>query len=105
MQNDIRKYDNRQHLNSNLYKSLKVTDRDKSWENFSFPITVAALKEYITFLSFRSRDHGNETHCGVDTRTHRCIHIKGKAVLLQAWSGPGGSTKPRFPDFMTTAHR
>jgi len=49
MQNDIRKYDNRQHLNSNLYKSLKATNCDKSWENFSFPITVAALKEYITF--------------------------------------------------------
>jgi len=31
-------------------------------------------------------------HCG-----------KGKAVLLQAWSGPEGSRKFRFPDFMTTA--
>ena len=28
---------------------------------------------------------------------------KGKAVPLQAWSGPGGSRKLRFPDFMTTA--
>ena len=28
---------------------------------------------------------------------------KGKAVRLQAWSGPEGSTKLRFPDFMTTA--
>jgi len=27
----------------------------------------------------------------------------GKAVPLQAWSGPEGSTKLRFPDFMTTA--
>jgi len=27
---------------------------------------------------------------------------KGKAVPLQAWSGPEGSTKLRFPDFMTT---
>ena len=31
-------------------------------------------------------------------------HIKkGKAVPLQAWSGPEGSRKLRFPDFMTTA--
>jgi len=29
--------------------------------------------------------------------------VKGKAVLLQAWSGPEGSRKLRFPDFMTTA--
>ena len=28
---------------------------------------------------------------------------KGKAVQLQAWSGPEGSRKLRFPDFMTTA--
>ena len=28
---------------------------------------------------------------------------KGKAVTLQAWSGPVGSRKLWFPDFMTTA--
>jgi len=28
---------------------------------------------------------------------------KGKAAPLQAWSGPEGSMKLRFPDFMTTA--
>jgi hypothetical protein len=27
----------------------------------------------------------------------------GKAVPLQAWSGPEGSRKLRFPDFITTA--
>ena len=29
--------------------------------------------------------------------------LSGKAVLLQAWSGPEGSRKLRFPDFITTA--
>ena len=28
---------------------------------------------------------------------------KGKVVPLQAWSGPEGSRKLRFPDFVTTA--
>jgi len=28
---------------------------------------------------------------------------KGTAVPLQAWTGPEGSRKLRFPDFMTTA--
>jgi hypothetical protein len=28
---------------------------------------------------------------------------KGKAVPLPAWSGPEGSSKLRFPDFMKTA--
>ena len=33
-----------------------------------------------------------------------CVYIYiGKAVPLQAWSGPAGSRKLRFPDFMTTA--
>jgi len=31
------------------------------------------------------------------------VHVKGKAVPLQAWTGPEGSRKLRFPDFMTTA--
>jgi hypothetical protein len=28
---------------------------------------------------------------------------KGEVVPLQAWCGPEGSRKLRFPDFMTTA--
>ena len=35
---------------------------------------------------------------GENTRSKK----KGKAVPLQAWSGPEGSKKLRFPDFMTT---
>ena len=31
------------------------------------------------------------------------VLVKGKAILLQVWSGPEGSRKLRFPDFMTTA--
>jgi hypothetical protein len=31
------------------------------------------------------------------------IRFKGKAVPLQAWSGPEGFRKLRFPDFMTRA--
>jgi hypothetical protein len=30
--------------------------------------------------------------------------VKGKAGPLQAWNGPEGSRKLRFPDFMKTAH-
>jgi len=30
-------------------------------------------------------------------------YVKDKAVPLQAWSGPEGSRKLRFPDFMTAA--
>jgi len=29
--------------------------------------------------------------------------VKGKAVLLENWTGPEGSRKLRFPEFITTA--
>jgi len=32
-----------------------------------------------------------------------CTKCIGKAVPLQAWSGPEGSRKLRFPEFITTA--
>jgi len=35
--------------------------------------------------------------------SHFVTKSEGKAVPLQAWSGPEGSRKLRFPDFMTTA--
>jgi hypothetical protein len=38
----------------------------------------------------------------VSSPLYLIIH-KGKAVQLQTWSGPEGSRKLRFPDFMTTA--
>jgi hypothetical protein len=31
------------------------------------------------------------------------VRLSALAVLLQAWGGPEGSRKLRFPDFMTTA--
>ena len=33
----------------------------------------------------------------------RNLEVKGNAVPLQAWTGPEGSRKLRFPDFVTTA--
>jgi hypothetical protein len=41
-----------------------------------------------------------------DDETYKCIltmKVKGKAVPLQVWSGPEGSSMLRFPDFMTAA--
>jgi predicted DNA-binding transcriptional regulator AlpA len=51
------------------------------------------------------------TFCSVDraSRYNRVkknrldAQLKGKAFPSQAWSGPDGSRKLRFPDFMTTA--
>ena len=41
---------------------------------------------------------------GLNTiKKEKCAICKGKAVQLQAWSGPEGSRMLRFPDYMTTA--
>jgi hypothetical protein len=39
---------------------------------------------------------------GLGSTQHLTDRSEGKAVPLQAWSGPEGSRKLRFPDFMTT---
>ena len=54
----------------------------------------SGVKEYcIDLISSLSTDKAN-----------LCLWCsKGKTVPLQAWSGPEGSRKLRFPDFMTTA--
>jgi len=45
--------------------------------------------------------------CPCRSRYNLMVHYKGKGkdVPLQAWSGPEGSRKLRFPDFMTTAQK
>ena len=50
------------------------------------------------------QNHDESTLRG--TRVHyafKRLRTESKAVPLQAWSGPEGSRKLRFPDFMTTA--
>ena len=49
-------------------------------------------KEYSETSAYKIQTPGNYPEEG-----------KGKAVPLQAWSGPEGSRKLRLPDFMTTA--
>ena len=45
----------------------------------------------------------NTLHARYEVSTVESYGIIGKAVPLEAWSGPEGSRKLRFPDFMTTA--
>ena len=57
------------------------------------------------YLHSASRRHETTRSCRKHTNGHKfpVNSVKGKAVPLQAWSGPEGSRKIRFPDFMTTA--
>jgi len=51
---------------------------------------IFIIKDYQTLFSFWIN------------KIYRTKNV-GKAVPLQTWSGPEGSRKLRFPDFMTTA--
>ena len=51
-------------------------------------------------LDFTIEAHLGGTRCA--SRRIVCV-VKGTAVPLQAWSGPGGSRKLWFPYFRTTA--
>jgi hypothetical protein len=77
--------------------------------NFYFVLKSGpSLQEVaLTSLQFRHiiADLGNELLTdGVQEASNFCnTYTKNKAVPLQAWSGPDGSTKLRFPDFITMA--
>ena len=45
----------------------------------------------------------NLPSCRPSLREEKSKEGKGKAVPLEAWTGPEGSRKLRFPDFVTTA--
>ena len=72
---------------------------------FFYFVTDAQKPGDITFqmhILHQTDRVDNFPHCIFDV--YFTINLdKGKAVPLQAWGGPEGSRKLRFPDFMTKA--
>ena len=92
-----------------------------------FHLRVLATGKFDSYFQFNEEYCNNYSlvHCMLSTLHYLCQIIsyikcciiflfcflllysqsigKGKSVPLQAWSGPEGSRKLRFPDFMTTA--
>jgi hypothetical protein len=58
---------------------------------------------FFLILSPESTDHEAPHYAISSTPLSPRPSLRGKALPLQAWSGPEGSRKLRFPDFMTTA--
>jgi hypothetical protein len=58
------------------------------------------LKPLTVQLNNTVIKHSDEHNQHTEVMWFNC---KGKAIPLQAWSGPGGSRKLRFPNYMTTA--
>jgi U3 small nucleolar RNA-associated protein 14 len=54
-------------------------------------------------MQISSRKAANEQHKIINDKV-QCkvkVKVKGKAVPLQAWTGPEGSRRLRLPDFKT----
>ena len=61
------------------------------------------MEHFFPTVNFDSPESSNY-YLRVNITSSILVHIgKCKAVPLQAWSGPEGPRKLRFPDFTTTA--
>jgi len=71
---------------------------------FPEPLTIKTFLSYLSTLVQHLMVHVF-LHCllGEAVVGGACCMSKDKAVPLQAWSGPQGSRKLRFSEFMTTA--
>jgi len=58
------------------------------------PIHIRCSTDFRIMCEERKEGEGEE---------EKCEAVKGKAIPLQAWTGPESSRKLRLPDFMTTA--
>ena len=58
---------------------------------------------YIASLSVSKTQRLKRAGMNLDQWWNGNWKAKGKSVPLQAWSGPEGSRKLRFPDYVTTA--
>jgi hypothetical protein len=63
-------------------------------------LAFAAAKDLIAFTVLYQKDQRTMANKFL---TRNTVYKKGNAVPLQAWSGPEGSRKLSFPDYMTTA--
>ena len=89
---------------------LKYNHLDSVFQALFHPFLVAFEKFWKATFSFVISvcrpDHMEQLSLYWQILMKFDISVKGKngkSVPLQAWSGPEGSRKLRFPDFMTTA--
>jgi hypothetical protein len=87
---------------------LKKSERQRE-ENGKVNWSNELLQNFLE-ISVRTDSYALNRQANAATKKHAVCSsenlstiLKGKAGPLQAWSGPEGSRKLRFPDFMTTA--
>ena len=72
------------------------------WKSFK-KVQVSLKSDKNNWYFTRRRMYFTWRHTYFTQRHAYFYDSKGKSVPLQAWSGPDGSRKLRFPNFMTTS--
>ena len=78
---------------------FKACSGERAWKAISDSLRGPYCLSRVQHIG-KVRDRKQRTDIGKYSFVYK---IKGKAVPLQAWSGPEGSRELRFPDYMTTA--
>ena len=96
-----------------LYYCHRVSTQLQLANTSSFDVNTMVKPHTMAFRVIKSCNltvtyqHFGGTYClhaqGKTVKLFRSVKGKGKAVPLQAWTGPEVSRKLRFPDFVTTA--
>ena len=84
-------------FNRFIWSVLRI-ELSACYHDFTYYYTQGSCNNHIIFISLSPNSHLN-----VAVLQSNQVKGKGKAVPLQAQSGPEGSRKLSFPDFMTTA--
>jgi len=86
------------HKKLNLPLDLCGNDhRIESWATQHFNFLYCTVQYKLTTKNITSISSSSSNSSSSDSSSSKVV------VKLQAWSGPEGSRKLRFPDFMTTA--
>ena len=64
---------------------------------------LPSMQEKATQKNYLRGTGTRDTNVQIVAGSYHLQSKKGKAAPLQAWSGPEGSRKLRFPDIITTA--
>jgi hypothetical protein len=90
----------RSHLTLFAELSTQAKDKEGTGHHNKSNSQTFSLYWYHLICHQNFRWNFSDTQCA---SKRRMCNKKGKSVPLQAWNGPEGSRKLRFPDYTTTA--
>jgi len=99
-------YQNNSPTDNKLWAKIRVIIGNTSLlQQFSFLLLLAKLWKLKVFIYISFHKFYFKTLQCCTVIIHENVKGKGKAIPLQAWTGPEGSRRLRLPDFKTLGTR